>query len=418
MSLITTLTRIWLLRSFRPFVFQPDNGESVPSLAGTERPGLYVHIPFCRSICHFCPYCKVLFDERLCETYIQALLNEISLFAAPLAGRTPCSSLYFGGGSPALACERLHEIISALRRHFDITDGIGIELHPDDVSIPVLSALKDAGVTRLSIGVQTFNEERQQWLGRQQIDLASMKAALAAVPFETVSMDFIFALPGQTANELMQDINQAFDIGANHIAIYPFIQFTFNEKRFPPMPNAEKRRLLDDVTNRLNALGCHRDSIWTFAKDQACRYSSMTRDNYLGFGCSATTLLRTQFRINTFSVEEYCRRINAGHLPTALTLDFTQRQRMLYWLFWKAYTTRLPLNEFEQFFNVPLKRVFGTEIKLAKCTGLATEENGILKLTQKGAFYFHYYENFYTLAYIDKMWGLMRHEPFPKQFTL
>ena len=144
----------------------------------------------------------------------------------------------------------------------------------------------------------------------------------------------------------------------------------------------------------------------------------MTRDNFLGFGCSATTLLRDQFKVNTFSVEEYCRRIDHETIPTALTLRFTLRQRMVYYLFWTAYSTRVDAQAFQQFFGVSLEKMYGLELKLAKLFGFVTEEDGVYKMTLKGAFYYHYYENFYTLAYIDKMWGLLRKEAFPERMEL
>ena len=144
----------------------------------------------------------------------------------------------------------------------------------------------------------------------------------------------------------------------------------------------------------------------------------MTRDNFLGFGCSAATLLGDQFKINTFSVEEYCGRMDRGTLPTALTLRFTPRQRMVYYLFWTAYSTRVDAAAFEEFFGVSLKKMYGLELALAKGLGLVTERSGVYEMTLKGAFYYHYYENFYTLAYIDKMWGLLRREAFPEKMVL
>lgn len=144
----------------------------------------------------------------------------------------------------------------------------------------------------------------------------------------------------------------------------------------------------------------------------------MTRDNFLGFGCSAATLLRDQFKINTFSVEEYIRRIDQKKLPTALTLRFTLRQRMIYYLFWTAYSTRVDPRDFEAFFGVPLKKMYGLELRLAKLLGFAEEKDGVYSMTLKGAFYYHYYENFYTLSYIDRMWGLLRKEAFPEQMEL
>ncbi|MBR4895438.1 MAG: coproporphyrinogen III oxidase, partial [Clostridia bacterium] len=111
-------------------------------------------------------------------------------------------------------------------------------------------------------------------------------------------------------------------------------------------------------------------------------------------------------------------RLAEGTLPTALTLRFTRRQRMIYWLFWTAYSTRVDPRAFEAFFGVPLDRMYGLEVKLAKRLGWIEERNGLYCLTLKGAFFYHYYENYYTLAYIDKMWGILRHEAFPREIRL
>lgn len=91
---------------------------------------------------------------------------------------------------------------------------------------------------------------------------------------------------------------------------------------------------------------------------------------------------------------------------------------MVYYLFWTAYSTKIDAGDFEKFFGVPLKRMYGIELKLAKRLGFLVEKNGVYRMTLKGAFYYHYYENFYTLAYIDKMWGIMRNEAFPERIEL
>lgn len=416
MSAITTLTRMWLTRSLRPFSFINEYDQWLP-FSECENLGLYVHIPFCKHICAFCPYCKTIYSKEACDRYIDALLREIRLIGSQIEGKKPVTSLYFGGGTPALAADRLGEIVGAIREHFVITEGIGVELHPDNVSEEVLQTLKDAGVTKISIGVQSFQEKYQAILGRTTVDAAALARTLSAVPFETVSMDFIFALPAQAFEDLQADIDTAFQSGANHIAIYPFIDFTFTKSTVPVMEKREKRKLLDAITWYCLEKGYTRGSIWTFGEKHA-GYSSMTRDNFLGFGCSATTLLREQFKINTFSVDEYCRRIDEGRLPTALTLRFTPRQRMVYYLFWTAYSTRVRSGDFEKFFGKPLNRMYGLELFLAKRLGLITETKGVYEMTLKGAFYYHYYESFYTLAYIDKMWGILRKEAFPSEIVL
>jgi len=349
---------------------------------------------------------------------LDALLQEIRMVGSQNAEKKRVTSLYFGGGTPALAASRLKEIIDTCREYFEITEGIGLELHPDNVTVDTLQILKDAGVTKISIGIQSFQKKYQHTLGRKAVDPAAMSAALAAVPFETVSMDFIFALPEQTYEDLKQDIDIAFANGANHIAVYPFIDFTFTKSPVKAMEKKEKRALLDAITRYCMDKGYSRSSIWTFSSDPQAGYSSMTRDNFLGFGCSATTLLKDQFKINTFSVEEYCKRIDSGKLPTSLTIRFTLRQRMVYYLFWTAYSTKVDERDFKKFFGVPLKKMYGFELWLAKLLDFVTEADGVYHMTLKGAFYYHYYENFYTLAYIDKMWGIMRKEAFPESIKL
>lgn len=417
MGIITNLTRMWLTRSVKPFVFTGEFDQVLP-YGDCEGLGLYIHIPFCRSLCNFCPYCKTVYDAGLCDQYIDALIREIHMVGGQTEGRREVTSLYFGGGTPALAAGRLGEIIGAVGEHFTVTQGIGVELHPDDVTVPLLRTLKEAGVTKISIGVQSFQEKYQTLLGRGAVDLSALSAALEQVPFETVSMDLIFALPGQTFQDLRTDVDLAFAGGANHVAIYPFIDFTFTSSSLPAMDKGEKRRLLDQITTYCLEQGYTRTSIWTFSSRAGARYSSMTRDNFLGFGCSATTLLRKQFKINTFSVQEYCRRVERGVLPTSLTLRFSIRQRMVYYLFWTAYSTRVDERDFQRFFGVPLRRMYGLELRAARLLGLVTEEDGVWQMTLKGAFFYHYYENFYTLSYIDKMWGILRREAFPERILL
>ena len=417
MSFITSLTRMWLTRTTKPFTFKNEYDQILP-FAECENLGLYVHIPFCKSICNFCPYCKVRYSTELCNRYIDALIKEIHIVGSQHTGRKKVTSLYFGGGTPALAANRIKDIIDALNDHFIITEGIGLELHPDNVNVEVLQTLKKGGVTKISIGIQSFCDKYQKILGRKKVDTAEMMSALAAVPFETVSMDFIFALPEQTYDDLKSDIDTAFSLGANHIAIYPFIDFTFTESPVAAMPKKEKRELLDAITQYCLGKGYFRSSIWTFSSEPDANYSSMTRDNFLGFGCSATSLFKGQFKINTFDVESYCERVRSGNLATSLTIRFTKRQRMIYWLFWTAYSTRVNARDFEKFFGVPLRKMYGFELWIAKRLGFINEHDGTYEMTLKGAFYYHYYENFYTLSYIDKMWGIMRKEAFPEQIKL
>ena len=414
MSIITTLTRMWLTRTTKPFIFTNEFDTQL-EYQNCDNLGLYVHIPFCRRICAFCPYCKELYQEEKCNRYIDHLIEEIHMVGTGMSEKKKVTSLYFGGGTPALAVNRLEEIIKVIKEHFIITEGIGLELHPDNVTEELLLVLKNSGVTKISIGIQSFQNKFLSILGRSVCDYKKLSKALEQVPFETVSMDFIFALPDQNFEDLKADIDTAFSSGANHIAIYPFIDFTFTNSTVTTMAKKDKRKLLDQITLYCQEKGYKRDSIWTFSKNEHAKYSSMTRDNFLGFGCSATTLLKNQFKVNTFDVEEYQKRIENKLIPTSLTIRFTPRQRMIYYLFWTAYSTHVNVDDFEKFFGVPLRKRYGFEFWIAKVLGFITVDKGTYRMTLKGAFYYHYYENYYTLSYIDRMWSIMKEEAFPKR---
>lgn len=417
MSILTTITRMWLTRSFKPFEFKNEYDQDL-KFQTLDGLGLYIHIPFCKTICSFCPYCKEPYDRAKCDQYIDYLIKEIHMVGEQINGKKQVTSLYFGGGTPALASNRLNEIINAVKEHFIITEGIGVELHPENVGEETLLALKKAGITKISIGIQSFQDKFLKVLGRNKTDYTKMFQLLNKIHFETVSMDFIFALPNQNIENLKADIDIAFANGANHIAIYPFIDFSFTDSNILEMKKKEKRKLLDEITLYCQQQGYRRESIWTFSNSQDAIYSSMTRSNFLGFGCSATTLLEDQFKINTFSIEEYQKRIAQNSLATSLTVRFSKRQRMIYYLFWTAYSTKISSKDFKIFFGVKLKYTYGFELWCAKKLGFLTECNGEYDMTLKGAFYYHYYENYYTLAYIDKMWGIMKNEAFPKKIYL
>ena len=245
-----------------------------------------------------------------------------------------------------------------------------------------------------------------------------LREALSAVPFETVSFDFIFALPGQSFDDLRADVDLAFKSGANHVALYPFIQFSYTESTLPVMGKREKRELLDRITEYMDMTGRSRTSIWTFSSEPSASYSSMTRENFLGFGCSATTLLYGQFKINTFSPKAYSERVSKGELPTALTLRFTRRQRMVYYLFWTAYSTWVDPKGFRDFFGRSLEGCYGFEFWLSRRLGWVEIIDGKYHLTPKGVFAYHYYEGFYTLRYIDNMWNVLSRVSFPKGLKL
>lgn len=415
--LLTSLLRIALTRSFKPFTFEGTYDNSL-DFEDLDDLGLYVHIPFCRSICGFCPYCKEIHDAGRAEEYKAALLKEIELVTMDLMEPKKVTSLYFGGGTPALMVDDLKEITESLRMHFKIDGGVGVELHPSDITDENLRKLSEAGVTMVSLGIQSFSRSCLEKLGRAWEPFEEKVRLVSEHGFEVIDVDLIFAIPGQTDEILESDIRTAFDNGATQVSTYPFINFTFADNSYKQMPENLKKRILRNLAASCSAMHLERTSVWTFAKQGTKKYSSVTRDTFLGFGVSATTLLKDIFMINTFSIDACISSVNEGSLPTSLTLNFTKRQRAVYFLFWSAYALNIDPAKFRRIVGAPLDRMYGLGIAMAEMLGFLTREDNSYELTDKAAAIYHHIEQVYTTAYIDKMWNVSRKQAFPERIVL
>jgi oxygen-independent coproporphyrinogen-3 oxidase len=415
--LLPSILRVILTRSFKPFIFRNSNQEQL-FYHDLKNLGLYVHIPFCNTLCAFCPYFKVKHDETLAHEYINALLKEIDLVCYKQTEKKAVTSLYFGGGTPALMLSGLREIIRKLEEYFFFKERIGVELHPDDICENTLIALKAAGVSMLSIGVQSFDSGCLNALERKNDNFPEKLKLVSSLDFSVVDVDLIFGIPRQTQTSLLNDIALAFAYDATQVSVYPFIDFTFAHNKHKPMPESVKKRMLVAVTEYAALNNIERTSVWTFAKKGTKRYSSVTRDNFLGFGTSAVTLLRNTFKINTFSISAYTECVSKNYLPTSLTLVFTKRQRACYFLFWACYSMWIDAAAFKEMLGETPEQLFGAELWLGVKLGLLRKENGGYRVTDNGALFYHKMEQAYTTAYIDKSWNISRAQAFPEKIVL
>ena len=414
--MITDLLRVLFTKSLKPFIFTNENNLNlnmdVPEL------GIYVHIPFCTTLCPFCPYNKIQYDKALATSYKDALIKEINMVSAQGKKKSKITSVYFGGGSPALMLDELSDILAALKNNFHIKSNIGIELHPRDVNEEALQKLKNIGFDMISIGIQSFNEKCLKTLGREYISGTEKVKLASAAGFTTIDVDLIFGISGQTKETLKSDFITAFNSGATQVSTYPFIDFSYAHNKSKPLGKKHKKELLQYLERVSEELQCTRTAVWTFGKKNVPKYSSVTRDNFIGFGPSATTLLKDFFKINTFSVTEYIKCVNNNKIPTSLTLNFTKRTRALYWLFWNSYTLKISNDSFEKLFNNKLEHIFKFELWLGRLMGLIRKTKEGYELTEKGTYKYHLVEQAYTHQYIDKTWRIARQEPWPDKITL
>lgn len=414
--MITNILKLLFTRSFNPFIFTNQHNSEldldVPEL------GIYVHIPFCTTICSFCPYNKVKYNKSLAASYKDALIKEINMIGALNKKMNKITSVYFGGGSPALMLEELSDILAALRNNFNIKSNIGIELHPRDVNEETLLKLKSIGFDMVSIGIQSFQEKCLKVLARDYINGAEKVKIAADAGFTTIDVDLIFGIEGQTKDDLKNDFTTAFKSGATQVSTYPFIDFSYANNKSKPLGKKDKKKLLEYLETVSEELQCTRTAVWTFGKKDVPKYSSVTRDNFIGFGASATTLLKDIFKVNTFSVAEYIKCISNENIPTALTLNFTKRIRALYWLFWNSYTLKISNENFKKLFNNELEHIFKFELRLGILMGLIHKTEEGYELTKKGTYKYHLVEQAYTHQYIDKTWKIARQEAWPDKIKL
>lgn len=415
--MLTHALRLVLAHQVRPFTFQPAPGDlpdlDVPNL------GVYVHIPFCETLCPFCPYFKTRYDPRAAGPFVEALLAEIDLVGRRCLPRgRPITSIYFGGGSPALLAGHLAAINARIRAHFRLAGDAGVELHPRDVRPGLPETLVDAGFNMVSLGVQSFSPRLLETLGRSGEDPAPPLAALARRGFDAIDVDLIFGIPGQSGEELRADFLRAAGEGATQISTYPFIDFSYARNRRKPLGRRGKRRLLSTLLETAEEAGFVRTSVWTFGRKGRPRYSSVTRDNFVGFGPSATSLGRDHFKVNTFSVDAYAACVGEGRLPTALKMPFSARSRGLYWLFWNCYNGEISASVYRELFGRSLRRDFGASLAAGTALGVLARSGDVWSLTGHGSYLFHLVEQAYTHQYIDKTWRHSMRTPWPDALYL
>jgi oxygen-independent coproporphyrinogen III oxidase len=420
-EIITKSIRRILIGKQQSFVFTRQNNPAFPPLAAIN---LYIHIPFCKNICPYCPYNRIKYDKNLAGIYTQAILKEIEQYHIKL-GRIEISSIYIGGGTPTTITDELGIILKSVREKFKVTGDICIETSPGDLNEDIITKLKAFGTGLISLGVQSFDDGCLKALGRNY-DSAQVHSAvnlLLAANFKSVNIDLMFTLPGQNLKNVLEDLKEALRLGVTQVTVYPLFTFPYSsigqylKIKGVKMPNLFRRRkMYKEIHNFLRNNEYSRISVWGFKKGDAPGYSSVTRDTYIGLGAGAGTRLPGLFYFNTFSVNEYIETALSGKLPIAFSMDISPTLGKYYWLYWRFYETRIDKKQ--------LKDQFGKDIKIkwffnaARLLGLLKENREEFELTERGSFYIHLIQNYFVLNYINKVWSAAMKTPWPDKIKI
>jgi oxygen-independent coproporphyrinogen-3 oxidase len=413
----TKTIRTWLTGSDSRYVFQPC---AEPSGQKPTQTSLYIHVPFCKSLCPYCPYYKIKYDPALAAPYVQALLNEIDLYYTRY-GTMTISSIYIGGGTPTLLAGELILVFERLRQRFNIAGNICMETNPSDLKAKKLAKMSQYPVNLLSIGVQSFQEKWLKLIGRKYSPslVENTLKILAKHSFASINIDLMFALPGQTLDDLRFDLQKAVDSGVDQITTYPLFTFPYStvghylQLKQVQMPRLRIRReMYRLIHNFLHENGYQRVSVWGFKRGDAPRYSSVTRDRYLGLGPGAGSHMADGYYLNTFSVNEYIRRCQDSEFPVALHLPFNEAMQHFYWLYWRFYDTVIPKAGLGMA-SPKTNRKTDFLLSALKLSGMLSEENRHYTLTENGAFWVHLAQNYFSLRYINTIWTAAMKEPYP-----
>ena len=421
--LATRAARRYLVGSEQRWVFEPPPPGWVPPRM--QRTSLYLHVPFCRHDCPYCPYTKVSYDERLLESYARAAVAEVDAWADAI-GPAEITSIYIGGGTPTLALDAVAAVLARVRQRFRLTGDVAIETNPADVDDGTVRRLHDAGVTLVSLGVQSFHAQHLDLIGRgYEPNVAERALALlAASGFASVNVDLMFALPGQTVDDVIADLARAAQLGANQLTTYPLFTFPYTtvgaylRLAAVRMPKLRVRRAHYRAINGWCAdHGFERVSVWGFRRGDVPRYSSVTRDSYIGVGPGAGSHLPDGFVLHTFDLGQWSQAASAGRTTIALRLPFAARMSGWWWLYWRLYDTRIPLQELDAALgdDAPKARRW---LRAAERAGLATRKGKCLELTEPGAFWLHLAQNHFALNYVNTLWTRARLEPWPKAVAI
>lgn len=312
----------------------------------TEAAGLYVHVPFCSAICPYCDFAVVRGRPEKRRGYVETLLAEICLVDDfPHA----IDTIYLGGGTPSyLEDDDLARILDALRRtfHFEGEPRVHLEVNPEDVTADTsgerTAAWRRLGVAFLSLGVQSFDADRLGFLGRRHSPeeaRGSVEAALAA-GFETVSVDLIYGLPGETAGAWHRDLHTAIDLAPGHFSCYELEvheRTTFGKKKargeLIELPDAAQAERFEQTHTELAAAGYDAYEVSNFARGPQHR----SRHNrkywyhvpYLGLGPSAHSFDGERRFWNEPLLPRWQKRVASGERPIAGEERLTPHDRAL-----------------------------------------------------------------------------------------
>ena len=356
----------------------------------------YVHIPFCTQICYYCDFSKVFIKNQPVDSYLEHLLQEFHSYDIQ-----KLRTLYIGGGTPtALSAPQLEVLMDGLTKNLDLSvlEELTIEANPGDLDEEKISVLKNSAVNRVSLGVQTFDNKMLKKIGRSHLekDIYENIDRLKLAGFDNISIDLIYALPGQTIDQVKDNVAKAIALDIPHMSLYSLILenhtvFMNRMRRGKlPLPKEElEADMFDYIIAELERAGFEHYEISNFSKQGfESRHNLMYWDNaeYYGIGAGASGYVEGiryknhgPIRHYLKAVEEGNARINEEHLSQREQME----EEMFLGLRKKSGVSKA---RFEEKFGTSFEDLYGQVVRDLCHKGLLQVEGQQIRMTKKGLF--------------------------------
>lgn len=361
--------------------------------------GIYVHIPFCKSRCIYCGfYSTTLLEEK--SRYVDCVCKELESRTDYLKKET-INTIYFGGGTPSqLPLEAIRRILNKILENYSVDSNaeITMEANPDDVKPEFVEKLKETPINRISLGVQTFDDERLKFIHRrhsasQAIDAVNL---LKANGYTNISIDLMFGFPGETLADWEKDIARATNLDVQHLSAYS-LMYEEGTPLYHLLESGKVEEIDDELSvrmyglliDRLSEAGFHQYEISNFAKpDFHSRHNSSYWNNipYLGIGAGAHSFNGNSRSWNIDNLIKYCEGIEKSENTTEKE-TLTEKQRYNERIMTRLRTSEgLNLKDFKTEFGEQRFETLRTAVRdlMNRYPGCLEQRFEFIRLTRNG----------------------------------
>ena len=356
----------------------------------------YVHIPFCTQICYYCDFSKVFIKNQPVDSYLEHLLEEFQSYDIQ-----KLRTLYIGGGTPtALSAPQLEVLLKGLTKNLDLSvlEELTIEANPGDLDAEKIAVLKNSAVNRVSLGVQTFDDKMLKKIGRSHLekDIYENIDRLKLSGFDNISIDLIYALPGQTMEQVKENVAKAIGLDIPHMSLYSLILenhtvFMNRMRRGKlPLPKEElEAEMFEYIIAELERAGFEHYEISNFSKHGfESRHNLMYWDNaeYYGIGAGASGYVNGVRYKNHGPIRHYLSAVEEGN--ARITEEhLSQKEQMEEEMFLGLRKkSGVSMARFEEKFGRPFEGLYGEIVRDLVQQGLMQIEDDRVRMTKRGLF--------------------------------